>query len=95
MAILKVEELLSIYQKIVEKFSTADKYIAKGIQILAVKRFKVREFLAEIIGEERVMKVLEELENMTLIKSSTGTVCREYYFSYLINLEPYNYVVGQ
>ncbi|MDU5545054.1 MAG: hypothetical protein E6069_10910 [Clostridium perfringens] len=93
MAILKVEELLNIYKKIVEKFSTADKYIAKGIQVLAVKRFKVREFLAEIIGEERVIKVLEELENITLIKASTSTVCREYYFSYLINLEPYNYVV--
>ena len=95
MAILNVEELLNIYKKIVEKFSTADKYIAKGIQVLAVKRFKVREFLAEIIGEERVMKVLEELENMTLIKSSTGKVKREYYYSYIINLEPYNYVFSQ
>lgn len=94
MAVLKVEELLSIYKKIIEKFSTADKYIAKGIQVLAVKRFKVREFLAEIIGEERVFNVLEELENMTLIKASTGTVCKEYYYSYLINLEPYNYIVG-
>ena len=41
------------------------------------------------------MKVLEELENMTLIKSSTGKVKREYYYSYIINLEPYNYVFSQ
>ena len=95
MAILRVEELICIYKKIIEKFSTADKYIAKGKQVLAVKRFKVREFLAEIIGEERVMKVLEELENMTLIKSSTGKVKGEYYYSYIINLEPYNYVFGK
>ena len=95
MAILKIKELLYIYKKIIDKFSTSDKYIAKGKQILAVKRFKVREFLAEIIGEERVMKVLEELENMTLIKSSTGKVKREYYYSYIINLEPYNYVFSQ